>query len=356
MTGAQLDRHQLLRRDPGLVGLSLSRLADQLRDGWHQAKPPRLPAGYRTVRSIAVCGMGGSHLGADILRSALADRLRVPVTIVADYRLPKWVDQSTLVICSSYSGTTEETLTAFRQALKRRAKVIAVTHGGALARLAKQAGVPVYQYDDKENPSGQPRLGVAYGMMAMLEALRKLKLVRIDEREIAQLPVIAWEATKRFWPARTASRNLAKQLALAWSGRIPFLVGAEWSAGNVHTFVNQLHENAKTYADFRLLPDLNHHLLEGMRNRTVTKQFSFLLINDRSYINRTQRRFVLSANILKRLGADIQTYQPHGATALEKAIDLLAFGGYVSWYLAAVRKVKPALIPTVDALKAALAK
>lgn len=356
MTGPQLDRHSLLRRDPGLVGVSLSRLADQLRDGWRQAQRVRLPAGYRQVTQIAVCGMGGSHLGADILRAALADRLRLPVSIIADYRLPRWIDAQTLVICSSYSGSTEETLAAFRQALTRRAKIIVITHGGALARLAKRAGVPLYQYDDTENPSGQPRLGVAYGLMAMLSAWRKLKLVKIDEREVARLPVIAWEATKRFAPARPTNRNQAKQLALAWAKRVPFLIGAEWSAGNMHTMVNQLHENAKTYADFRLLPDLNHHLLEGLRNRAVTKKFGILLFNDPLYTNRTQRRFILSAKILQRLGADIRTYRAHGASALEKAIDVLAFGGYVSWYLAAVRNVKPAPIPTVEALKAALAK
>jgi glucose/mannose-6-phosphate isomerase len=120
--------------------------------------------------------------------------------------------------------------------------------------------------------------------------------------------------------------------------------------------VNQIHENAKTYADFRLLPDLNHHLLEGLRNRHVTKQFSVLMVLDKTYNTRTQVRFALTKKIIQQLGGRVVTYTPRGTTRLEKSIDLLAFGGYVSWYLAAARNVKPADIPTVNFLKAQLAK
>jgi glucose/mannose-6-phosphate isomerase len=356
MTASTLDRSPILTRDTGLVGVSLDRFADQLRDGWRQAAAVRLPSAYRSVTSIALCGMGGSHLGADILRSALADQLSIPMTIVADYGLPAWVNSKTLVICSSYSGTTEETLTALKAAVKRRAKIVVVTHGGALATAAKKLGVPLYQYAATENPSNQPRLGVAYGMMAMLMCWNKLGLVKITDAEVARLSTVAWEATKRFSTKKPAVSNLAKQLALTWEQSIPFLIGAEWTAGNLHSLVNQIHENAKTYADFRLLPDLNHHLLEGLRNRAVTKQFSVLMILDQTYNTRTQVRFTLTKKIIQQLGGNVASYTPRGATRLEKAIDLLAFGGYVSWYLAAARKVQPADIPTVNYLKQQLAK
>ncbi len=356
MTPAALDRHPLLRRDSGQVGASLERLADQLRDGWRQARRVPLPKHYRAVDRIAVCGMGGSHLGADILRSALSDRLRIPVTIVADYDLPAWVNQRTLVVGSSYSGSTEETLAALRAAARRKAKVVAVTSGGALASQAHRLHLPMYLYQPTENPSGQPRLGVAYGLTAMLMCWRKLGLVKISDAEVSRLPTVAWEATKRCRPKKPVASNAAKQLALSWQNTIPFLIGAEWAAGNLHTFVNQIHENAKTYADYRLLPDLNHHLLEGLRNRAVTKQLSVLMIVDEQYHRRTKRRFALTAKILKTLGTVVTNYVSRGTTPLEKAVDLLAFGGYVSWYLAAVRHVKPAPIPTVDWLKKKLSQ
>lgn len=351
-----LDRSFIIRRDPGAVGVSLDRLADQLRDGWRQARRVRVPASHRRVDRIAVCGMGGSHLGADILRSALATRLKMPMHIVADYGLPAWVDRRTLVFCSSYSGSTEETLGALPVALQRGARVIVVTSGGKLAAAAKHHRLPLYQYTPSENPSGQPRLGVAYGLMAMLACLRSIGAVRVTEAEIRHLPTIAWETTKRCAAKKPLASNVAKQAALAMADRVPLLIGAEWTAGNLHSLHNQINENAKTFCAWYQLPDLNHHLLEGLRNRSVTKRMQALMIVDTAYNQRTQVRFALTLKILKQLGARVSSYRPRGATSLEKAIDLLAFGGYVSWYMAASRNVNPALIPTVDLLKRQLAK
>jgi len=351
-----IDRSPIITRDLGQVGSSLDRFADQLRDGWKQAERVKTPTTHKKITSIAICGMGGSHLGADILRSALSNSLCVPMTIVADYSLPAWVNSQTLVICSSYSGSTEETLSALQAALKRRAKIVVVTNGGALAKIAQQKKLPLYQYTATENPSGQPRLGVAYGMMAMLSLLRKLGVVKVSPAEIERLPVIAWEATKRYSTTKPLKNNPAKQLAASWKNSIPLMIGAEWAGGNLHSLNNQINENAKTFVDWKLLPDLNHHLLEGLRNRAITKQIHALMILDSTYNTRTQRRFVLTTKILKQLGAKVSTYSPRGETPLEKAIDLLAFGGYVSWYFAAVRNVKPADIPTVDYLKQQLAK
>lgn len=317
---AAFERSSILRRDSGQVGASLDRLADQFRDGWRQSRTVSLPAGYRRIDRIALCGMGGSHLGADILRSALADRLTVPMTIVADYMLPAWVNARTLVICSSYSGSTEETLAALTAAQQRRAKIVVVTSGGRLAATAKRLGLPLYQYQPTENPSGQPRLGVAYGMMAMLRCWQKLGLVKVSDSEVERLSVVAWESTKRWRASVPLASNAAKKLAKSWDKKIPFLIGAEWTAGNLHSMVNQIHENAKTYADFRLLPDLNHHLLEGLRHRAVTKQMSVLMITDKSYAQRNQIRAALTAKILRQLGATVTTWSPRGKTADRKSV------------------------------------
>lgn len=341
-----------LQRDPGLVGASLERLADQLRDGWSQAKKVKLPGSYRQIDNVAVCGMGGSNLGADIIRTALTAELKIPVTIVADYQLPAWVNSRTLVICSSYSGGTEETITGFHAAQKRRAKIVVLASGGPLATLGRRHHVPSYIYEVTENPSGQPRLAVAYSLMALLACFSKLRLIKTTSREIERLPVVAREAAKRCRKASNPAREMAKALA----GRIPLLIGSEWSVGNLHAWANQLHENAKSYAVWYAIPDLNHHLLEGLRNRTITKSFTAVIVADKKYHPRNQRRLDLTAKIVRQLGAKTITVSPRGATPLEKAIDLLAFGGYVSWYMAAYRGVLPAPIPTVDQLKNALAK
>jgi glucose/mannose-6-phosphate isomerase len=279
----------LLTRDPGKVGQALDLLADQLADGWRQASRVKIPATYRQISRVVLCGMGGSHLGSDILRSALADRLKFPIEIVADYRLPAWVDRHTLVMCSSYSGSTEETLEALTVAKKRGAKIVVVTSGGKLAAAAKRLNLPAYCYTPNANPSGQPRLGVAYSLTATLACLMKTGVAKVSPAEVAQLIPVARRAAKRY--GMTNPQSLAMRLAKNLNGGLPILIGAEWMVGNLHTWTNQIHENAKSYAAWYLLPDLNHHLLEGLRNRQVTKTIRAVFVADPSLHPRTIRRY-----------------------------------------------------------------
>ncbi len=344
----------LLTRDPGRVGQALDLLADQLTDGWNQAKRVKIPAKFRSAQRVVICGMGGSHLGPDTLRSVLADRLKIPVEIVADYRLPAWVDKNALVICSSYSGSTEETLEALQAARRRGLNIVVVTSGGKLASAARKFRLPAYIYKPNANPSGQPRLGVAYSLTATLACLMKIGAVKIKPEEIDVMVAAARRAMKRY--GLSASKSPALELSKYLNGGVPMLIGAEWMAGNLHTWTNQIHENAKTYAVWYCLPDLNHHLLEGMRNRAVTRTIRAVFVTDPALHTRTLRRYALTAKILKRLGARVQTVRLHEKEPLAKGIELLAFGGYVSWYLSAMRQVNPAPIPTVNELKDALAK
>lgn len=356
MTPSQLDRSQIILRDPGQVGASLDFLADQISDGWRQARSVRLPKTYRQVNRVAVCGMGGSNLPADIVCSALGDTLPVPVTIVADYNLPAWVNRQTLVICSSYSGSTEESVAAMKEARRRGAKIVAMTTGGQLLKLAQLWNVPVYHFFPSANPSGQPRLGVGYGLTALLACFRSMGWVSVPNSDIKAMVAEAEAAKREYGTSRSAKRNIAKQLALSCADRIPMLIGAEWTSGNVHAWANQINENAKTFSARFSIPDLNHHLLEGMRNKKMTRQFYAVFIHDKTYHQRNQKRMLLTEKILKDQGATTSRFTPLGKTKLARAVHLLAFGGYVSWYMAAARNIKPAPIPTVDWLKAQLAK
>lgn len=351
-----IDALPLLKRDPGKVGASLDLLNEQIKDAWHQSKPVTLPKTYRTIRNVAVCGMGGSHLGADILRSVWADRLPVPINIIADYSLPAWVNRETLVIASSYSGSTEETIAGLQQARSRKAKIAVVTSGGALARQATQSNFPNWQFLPTANPSGQPRLGVGYNLISLITLARRMNWVKPGDIKIEDWVLRADSARRHYGFTHGRKNNLAKQLAMQLDGKIPLLIGAEWTAGNLHTWHNQINENAKTPAWWFLLPDLNHHLLEGLRNRKFNRQIHAVLVLDPHYHPRTLKRFALTEKILKQHGMTVSRFRPHGKERMEQAIDLLAFGGYVSWYLSALRKLNPAPIPTVDYLKTQLAK
>lgn len=350
------DHSPRLKRDPGLVGASLIRTADQIRDGLAQVRRVKLPPWSRDIRQVVVAGMGGSHLGADIALSALEGRLLKPVVIASEYWLPGWVNSSTLVICSSYSGNTEETLSALRVAKQRHAKIVVITTGGRLATQARKLHLPIVLLKPTENPSRQPRLGVAYSLAAMLVVWKKLRVARIGSDELTNLSVDAWEAIKRYGPTQPAKKNPAKQLASSWLERRPLLVGGSWAAGNLHTLANQIHENAKTYAAWAVLPELNHHLMEGLRNRRVAKQFHAFFVEDFIHQPTLKRRFALTQKIFRDLGIRITRFTPRGALPLDKAVDLMVFGGYVSWYLSITENVDPAPIPTVDFLKQHLEK
>lgn len=129
------------------------------------------------------------------------------------------------------------------------------------------------------------------------------------------------------------------------------IVGAPWANGNIHTFSNQIHENAKTFAYWEEIPELNHHLMEGLRDKKIAKQFHAVFIEDFKHFPGLKKRFTLTKKIFRDLGISLSTYKPRGGVPLDQAIDLLAFSSYVSWYLSIVRKVDPAPIPTVDYLK-----
>ncbi|MBI2984430.1 MAG: SIS domain-containing protein [Candidatus Kerfeldbacteria bacterium] len=351
-----IDQSPILRRDPGHVGAALTLLADQLVDGWRQAQGVSLPESYRRVHRMAVCAMGGSHLPADIIKAVLSEDISRPIMVVSDYQLPAWVDQETAVIAISYSGTPEETIAALKAAIKRRAKVAVITSGGALADAAGYYRLPLYQFTPTANPSGQPRLGIGYTITALLMCLRQLGWLRPRDGDLDQAVTAARQAIRRYHPSLRRPANLAKQLAVEWRNKIPLLMGTGWTAGNLQAFHNQIHENAKTWAAWYQLPDLNHHLLEGLRHRAITRQLAAWFVDDPDDPPRLRLRLRLTAETLGRLGATVRRWRPHGHTRWEKAIDMLAFGGFVSWYLAAVRRVQPAPIPTVDALKQALGR
>lgn len=343
----------VVRRDPGQVGASLARLGDQLLDGWRQSQGLELPERYHAVDRIAVLGTGGSHLGADIVRSVWAAALPGPVQIIADYGLPAWVNRQTLVMASSYSGNTEETLESLKLAVKRRLPTVVVTTGGRLGDAARYYRLPHIQFVPSANPSGQPRLGIGYSLSAIVTILRTIGWLKKSDLPINAMAAAAEHANRKFGPA--IKKNAAKDLARDLVGRIPILVGAEWMTGNLHTLANQIHENAKTYAAWYRLPDLNHHLLEGLRNRAVTRQMRAVFFHHPSVHPRTQIRMRLTQRLMQRLGAKTSVIRLTGDRPVA-AVEMLAFGGYASWYLAAARRVQPALIPTVDELKAALGR
>lgn len=335
---------------------SLRLFAKQCSTGFREARAVKFPLSYRSVEKIVIVGMGGSALGSDVVRSVFRPQLRQPLTIVNDYELPAAVDRRTLVVLSSYSGTTEEVLNAANEARRRRARITGLTRGAKLGAFFRRHHLPWYAIDGSFNPAGQPRLGLGYNAMGQLGLLASLGAIRLFPKDV--------EAVVRQVEVRSQdcdvdaplSRNQAKQLARSLQGRIPILVGAAHLIGSMHAFANQLNETAKAFAASFSLPELNHHLLEGLRFPPAVRRGIFVMPQSSLLPSRIRQRQRITAEIAERHHLAVAKLFVRGQNRLVQAFDVLAMAGFVSMYLSVLNGVDPLAVPTVNELKKKLAQ
>src|SRR3989449_10157384 len=236
-------------------------LAKQVRDAWAIATKATLPPAYGDVRSIVVAGMGGSAIGGDLAAALLADELKVPMSVHRDYGLPAYVGRDSLVIVSSYSGNTEETLSSFEEARKRGAKVLALTTGGKLADLARASNYPVITFSYK----ARPRATLGYSLGLVLGGLSRLGFVRdlADDIEAALGDLVRLDERVH----EGAKTNDAKKVAIELLGRIPFAYGAGVMGVMARRVKGQWNENAKNSAAFDVISELNHDAIDYLKDR-----------------------------------------------------------------------------------------
>lgn len=353
-----LDNPARLRRlDPSGILASAKLFPDQLARGWRDAVSPKLPVAYSRALNLLVAGMGGSALGARIIDSLAFENLTLPLEIVSGYRLPAYVNRHSLVIISSYSGNTEESLACLREALDRHAMIIAVTAGGKLADLAAKHRLPFFRITPTFNPSGQPRMGLGYSLAAELTIMQRLGFISLEEAQLNESVNHLRSRLDTFSESRPTPANPLKQLVGVLSSRAVALVSAEHLTGAAHAFQNMLNENAKTLAVNFTLPELNHHLLEGLTYpASLKKHWLFLLIVSDSYAKVITTRFKITGGVLNKQGYQTVIWPVEGRTRLIQALDLVQTGGLVSTYLAFTRGTDPGPIPWVDYFKDRLAK
>ncbi|MDX9893622.1 MAG: SIS domain-containing protein [Patescibacteria group bacterium] len=354
----KLDDQKLISRlDPNGVLKSVDLLSDQLAQVWQEFKKVKIPSIYRQVNKVIVNGMGGSQLGSRIIQGVYFADLKVPLQIINSYELPGCLDSQTLYIVSSYSGNTEEPLMAIKQAQKRGAKVFAIGSGGKLGALIKQGKVNGYVFDAKNNPSTQPRLGLGYSLAAQLSLLTKLNLLKVSDRQIKENIDNLRRLAKMFNFANPVAKNPAKKLAQEVFGYALAVVASEHLAGNAHVFANQINENSKSFSTYYLLPELNHHLLEGLKvPKSNHSSLKFLFLESELYFSKNQLRYQITKEVVRRNQVAMTVFKAHGKTRLSQALEVLALGSYVTFYLAILNNVNPNLIPWVDFFKAQLKK
>jgi glucose/mannose-6-phosphate isomerase len=297
--------------------------------------------------------MGGSTLGAHVIQAISKQYLRVPLEIIKDYNLPSYINEHTLVILSSYSGTTEETLAAAKAAEAKHAKIAVITSGGDLQELALKNNYPHYFINPTHNPSNQPRMAIGYAIVGQVGLLKSFGLIDCQSFNIEAITTFLKQKSQDYAPENTD--NLAISLAKQVENKIIFLVSAEHLTGSTHVFNNQLNENAKHLTVELQLPELNHHYMEGLSHPDFAKQNGhFLFVNSQLYSDKLQLRVKLTQDVVTKNGYSSTIIDMTHTDPIVQAFELIQLGAYVNFYLAMLHDINPAPIPWVDYFKAQL--
>lgn len=340
-----------------LIADTIRLYPNQLKQAWDDIKFLSIPNDYKYVDNIVFCGMGGSALGARIVKSYSFNKLRIPLEIVNDYNIPNYANKNSLVVVSSYSGTTEEIIECFYKAKASNSKIFGITTGKNLGELLVKESLPHYVIDPTYNPSGQPRMSIGYAFGATLALFNKLGFLTVTDDEIDEAMSVCFNVLTEFHENAPKDKNLAHNFAKLLEGKLPVLVASEHLIGAVHTIKNQLNENAKEFSFLFEIPELNHHLMEGLRNPAKQKGIlKFIFFKSDIYNERIQKRYSVTAKVLDKNMIEYISYKPLSANRLSQVFETLIFGSFVVYYLNKLYKIEPLEIPWVDYFKKELAK
>lgn len=356
MTSILDSREKIKVADKSYLLGSVEVLPEQIQDAWDSTKDLTFPAEYSDVKNIVVSGMGGSNLGSLVIKRLFKDELTLPLEIYPHYHLPGYVNSDTLVLLSSYSGTTEETLEAAEQAISLGAKIAVITGGGPLADLAKKNNWPMYLINAKFNPSNQPRMAIGYAVFGQLSMFAKMGLINISDSEVLNLVDKLKVLVKNLGPENEHSP--AKLLAFSAFDKHTIFVAAEHLIGSAHVINNQFNENAKALTSEWHLPEFNHHYMEALSFPKLAKETTiFFLFNSPLYHERVQKRVLLTKELLEQKGYEVQLIQASAPTKLEQVFEIIQLGEFVASYLPVIYGIEdPGPVPNVAWFKNEMAK
>lgn len=351
------DPKRVKRLDPDNALESTGMLADQFEQVFKEFKKIKLPKQLKSIDNIVHSGMGGSALGAHMLQSIYSNELKKPFQIINSYDVPASVGKNTLYIICSYSGTTEEPVSTYEAAKKVGAKFFIITSGGKLSSMVKAGKVPGYIFDPVSNPSKQPRIGVGYTIAAELALFKRLGLIKLSDVQIKNILIGLGKFDTLFGFNVPAAKNLAKQMAEKIKNHSIAIISSEHLMGNAHVFANQTNETGKTLAAYYFIPELNHHLMEGLKFPSVNRSnLMFIFLESKLYHSKNQLRYKITKDVLTKNKVHYVSHQATAKDRINQATEMIAFSSYVTFYLAMLNNVNPNLIPFVDYFKAQLKK
>ncbi|OGH24018.1 MAG: hypothetical protein A2698_00870 [Candidatus Levybacteria bacterium RIFCSPHIGHO2_01_FULL_42_15] len=342
------NQQAIAKLDPQDTLGSTELLPKQLEKVWGEVQKLDLSLDADRVSNIVFCGMGASIYGALVLKAILGEKFAFPVEIISDYHLPLFVDSSSLVVLTSYSGSTEEVLSCAQEAKAKKAQMLVLTKGGKLAQFAKENNVPAYIFDGELNPSGVPRLGNGYTILGLMGLLHKTGVVSLDVRLID-------DAINMAHQIQESVKSKALKDANRFLGKVPIVFAAEHLSGNAQILRNQFNETSKTFCSFYLIPDLNHHLMEGLQFPKLTN-LQFLVLNSPCYSKRIKKRVALTIDVVRQNNHTIDSFNTSGKSAYHDAIESMIYSGFLTLFLGLLYDQNPAVNPWVDYFKKKLSE
>ncbi len=342
------DPQALVRLDRGGMLAAIGTLPEQLRDGWQRTRNLALPERHLAASSVAVLGMGGSAIAGDLVRGIFSDRLKLPIVSVRDYDLPAFVGADTLVVAVSFSGGTEETVSALAAALERRCPVVAISTGGAIRDVAQRAGLPLLSFPAE----GQPRAAIGYMLALLSGLLERAGALELDRSEIRDAVAAAAGTVEACAPDVPTEHNPAKQLAWSLVDRLPVVEAAGFLAPVARRWKAQLNENSKTIAAHEELPEATHNTVVGYEQPEALRDHLYVIfLASPSDHPRSSLRASVSQELLGMARIGHQVVPVAGEGRLAQACSAIALGDFVSTYLAVLYGLDPTPVEAIQRTK-----
>lgn len=329
----------------------INHLPSQLEQAWEMGNQLPLPQ-VGPIQQVLIAGMGGSAIGADLLGAYLEPLGRVPFIVQRDYTLPGWANSpATLVVASSHSGNTEETLSVFEQAVAAGCSVAAICTGGKLAELAETRGIPLWRFKH----DGQPRAAVGFSFGLLLAMLSRLGLLPDPSAELMDAIQAMRHQQQTLLAEAPVVNNPAKRLAGQLINRWVVVMGSSFLAPVARRWKGQISEVSKAWAQFEFLPEADHNTLAGVENPPEMLSQTMILFL-RGSLDHPQNilRSDLTRQTFMLAGLGTDYFEAKGETRLAQMWTTLHFGDYVSYYLAMAYGVDPTPVPAIESLKLAL--
>lgn len=347
---SNLDNIEAIKKiDADNILQNMQEFPEQIEKCWADWQETPIPTHYVNAKNILILGMGGSGIGAALIAALARRECPMIVEVCRDYTLPAWVDKNTLVIGVSYSGYTEETLTAFKAAVAKTDKLITIGTGGTLASMGSNHKALHYEV----KYSSQPRQALGYLFVSLLAILAKLRLLSFKTSDIEEAMILLKGLLKKVDVDVPVYRNQAKILAQKLVNRIPVVLAADPLTEVARRWKCNLNEDAKTCAYFEEVPEMNHNALVGLEfPENLGQKILVIILESRHNHPRNKLRQNIMTQILsgRRIPCETVMMEPAGSI-LAEILQMILLGDYVGFYLAILNNVAPEPVEIIEFFK-----